>query len=140
MFGLNSEIDFEPTEHQGLWDEEATCRILVFVSGGVSSFFRFSVAIEAAAAGRLDADTIRARLREELTGDLERRLPEAIGMVVAELDTGEMCWQPEAPPEFVWRKDALRRLGYMSLAPHGMHRLGGAPAPDSEELWRRTLR
>ncbi len=140
MFGLSSGIEFEPTGHVGLWGEEATCRILVFAVDGVSGFYRFSVAIEAGVAEGLEAGAIKGRLEAELARDLESRLPDALGMFVTELKTGGTYWRPAGPPDFTWRKDALRRLGYVSLAPHGMHRLGGEPAPDSEELWRRVLR
>jgi hypothetical protein len=139
VFGLNSEIEFEPTDHVGLWDEEATCRILVFEADGVSGFFRFSVAIEAGVVEGLDEREIRDRLRAELVGDLRRSVPEALGMIANAMMAG-WVWSRDLTADPVWRKDALRRLGYHSLAPHGMSRLGGEPAPDGEELWRRTLR
>lgn len=140
MFGLNSEIEFESTGHEGLWDEEASCRVLVFVSDGVSAFYRFSVAFDATAADGLAEAMVRARLRRELVADLERRLPDALGMLVTELETGGIYWERRVASGLTQRRDALRRLGYQSLAPHGMCRLGGDPVPDGEESWRRTLR
>ncbi|HEX5138973.1 MAG TPA: hypothetical protein VFY93_18525, partial [Planctomycetota bacterium] len=75
---------------------------------------------------------------EELANDLDERLPKALGMSVMERKAGGTYWRPAKA--VVWRRDALRRLGYQSLAPHGMTRLGGDPLPRGEELWRRTLR
>jgi len=137
MFGLSSEIEFEPTRHDGLWEEEAACHILVFDALGVRSYPCFSVAIEAAAAKGLDADAIRERLRAELERDLERRLPEALGMDV--LEPGTTLWR-HGPKDIRWCEDALRRLGYHGLAPHGMIRLNDDPTPRDSDHWRRTIR
>lgn len=67
-------------------------------------------------------------------------MPEAVGMAIKEFETGWSCWEPTLSPDFQWRHDALRRLGYHSLAPHGMCRLGDEPPSEGEEHWRRTLR
>jgi len=138
MFGLNSGIEFEPSGHPGLWAEEAACSVLVFEGEGVWASLRFSVALEAAAAAGLGAGEVRDRLRDALARDLEARLPDALGMAVKEREEGGTYWAPGKP--VAWRRDALRRLGYSSLAPHGMCRLGAEPPPDGAECWRRTLR
>jgi hypothetical protein len=138
MFGLNSGIEFEPTAHPGLWAEEAACSVLVFEDERVRASLRFSVALEAGAADGLGDGEVRDRLRDALALDLEARLPDALGMSTSEREEGGAYWVSGKP---VWRRrDALRRLGYLSLEPHGMCRLGAEPLPEGAECWRRTLR
>jgi hypothetical protein len=167
VLAFRSGIEIELTRHKGLWTEEAVCDVLLLDEE--RSAYRFSVALESGAAEE-GADATRRRLEAELGRDLEVALPDALGvqfhegtaprrprrrgraskplsvrdlmaLFAAQLpDLRKLLETRHGPQAFRWRDDAIRRLGYFSLSPHGLARLGSEPEEPGPERWRRTLR